>query len=125
MPIHTTPVDGKPIVFSAYLYNLSHDELQENFNKMLKLIAKKGNLWLILDLSAWDMTYQSLYTLAGALAQRVPGSPHDSRIVTLAICTPQVFQVLEDALVQRQSKLEMIRFDNLDSGYNFADGLLH
>ena len=125
MPILITPVDNSSIVFGAYVYNLSHNELQENFDKMLKLIDKNGHLCFILDLSAWDMTHQSLYNLAGALAQRVPGSPHDSRIVTLVVCTPDVFQILEDTLAQHGEKLEMIRFDNLESAYNFANGFIH
>lgn len=124
MPSYITAVDGMPIVFNAYLQRISYDDLQDTFKTMLKLIKKNGQIWLILDLSAWEVTYQDLAGLVGALADREPGSPYDSRVVPLLVSPEGTIDILQAALKEHAKDFEMIPFPSLDKAYEFATGFI-
>lgn len=125
MPIFMTSVAGTPIVFNAYMQHISYDDLQETFEEIQKLIKKNGQVWLILDWSAWEITRQALASLVGALADRKPGSPYDSRVVPLLVSTEGMIDALSIELKEHAKRFEMIPFESLDEAYEFASKQIH
>lgn len=120
MPSFITPVENEPIIFNAFLQKLTSLELQDTFQTLIPHIEENGRIILILDVTCWDMTYEVLTSLAGALAIRQDGSPYDHNVVTLLITNDTVTTALLESLTDHNANFEMVIFPSLDLAYQFA-----
>src|SRR6185369_3318148 len=120
MPSYILAVDGKPIVLAAHFGLVTETELQGSYRHISEVMKSYERIWLILDLSLFEMNLPNMLAFVRALTAWLGCSPSHLAVTCLLVWPDSKRLILQTALFQKQIDYEILLFPSLDEAYQFA-----